>query len=99
MARFNGANLRYDNSDETERTYDLSAEVVVNGNKAESVQGINIAKDGMNFGYGNISGIGSGNASANFNIDSLPADEIKHAVAAMADFALGLVAKAEEDGV
>lgn len=71
MAKFNGANLRYNNSDDENRVYDLSAEVVVNNNKVEAVN-ITASKDGQHIG------------SANFNV---PVTGINAAMAAMTDFA------------
>lgn len=98
MAKFNGANLRYDNSDDENRVYDLKAEVVVNNGKAESVQNIVIAKDDKNIGYGNIHGLGEGiMPNANFSFTSIPMSEYKDAFSATVDFAAGLLTKAESD--
>ncbi|WP_289744742.1 hypothetical protein [uncultured Duncaniella sp.] len=69
MAKFNGANLRYNNSDDENRVYDLSAEVVVNDNKVEAVN-ITASKDGQYIGSANINGLGTetGNSSFNFSV-------------------------------
>lgn len=85
MAKFNGANLRYNNSDDENRVYDLSAEVVVNDNKVEAVN-ITANKDGQYIGSANINGIGTetGHSSFNFNV---PVAEINAPMAAMVDFA------------
>ena len=85
MAKFNGANLRYNNSDDANRVYDLSAEVVVNDNKVEAVN-ITANKDGQYIGSANINGIGTetGYSSFNFNV---PVAEINAPMAAMTDFA------------
>lgn len=85
MAKFNGANLRYNNSDDENRVYDLSAEVVVNNNKVEAVN-ITASKDGQHIGSANINGLGTetGNSSFNFNV---PLAEINAPMAAMTDFA------------
>lgn len=96
MAKFNGANLRYDNSDEAGRVYDISAEVVVENNKAEAVQNISVLKDGMSVAYGSICGIGSEAPNSNFNF-SVAHTEIKAVTDAMIDFAAGLVTKAENE--
>lgn len=99
MAKFNGASLRYDNSDNENRVYDLKAEVVVTDGKAESVQNIEIVKDGMSIGYGNIYGLGDNiQPNANFSFSSIPMSEYKDVFSATLDFAAGLVMKAESDG-
>lgn len=97
MAKFNGANLRYDNSDETDRVYHLTAEVVVNNGEPEAVQNINISKDGMGIGYCGIHGLNGDHASIDLNLSSLAASELKQATDAMIDFAMGLVAKVREE--
>lgn len=93
MAKFNGANLRYNNSDDENRVYDLSAEVVVNDNKVEAVN-ITANKDGQYIGSANIGGLGTetGYSSFNFNV---PVAEINAPMAAMTDFAQSCRAAAE----
>lgn len=96
MAKFNGANLRYNNSDDENRVYDLSAEVVVNDNKVEAIN-ITANKDGRYIGSANINGIGTetGYSSFNFNV---PVAEINAPMApmtAMVDFAQSCRAAAE----
>ena len=93
MAKFNGANLRYNNSDDEKRVYDLSAEVVVNDNKVEAVN-ITAAKDGQYIGSANINGLGTetGNSSFNFNV---PLAEINAPMAAVTAFIDALKVRVE----
>ncbi len=97
MAKFSGANLRYDNSDESNRTYDITAEVVMNNGVVDSIQSIQIAKDGVNMGYGSMGNISSGNAYSSFNINNSTPDSHKAIITAMIDFAMSAKAKAEQD--
>ena len=93
MANFKGANLRYDNSDEQGRVYNISAEAVLNNGKVEAVQSINLYRiDGGGDGNGSIGGFGD-NTSINFN--GIPFTEQKQAMAAMFDFAASIAAQAE----
>lgn len=89
MAKFNGANLRYNNSDDENRVYDLSAEVVVNDNKVEAVNSITAIKDGRHIGGGNINGLDSDSSysDASFNFNGISVAESKYVMAAMVDFA------------
>lgn len=93
MAKFNGANLRYNNSDDENRVYDLSAEVVVNDNKVEAVN-ITATKDGQYIGSANINGIGTETGHSSFNFNA-PVAEINAPMAAMTDFAQSCRAAAE----
>lgn len=96
MAKFNGANLRYNNSDDENRVYDLSAEVVVNDNKVEAVN-ITANKDGQYIGSANINGIGTetGYSSFNFNVPVAEINAPMAPMAAMVDFAQSCIAVAE----
>lgn len=97
MAKFNGANLRYDNSDDAGRVYDISAEVVVENGRATAVQSINASKEGSQVASGSIFGIGTDYPNSSFNIN-VAHTEVKAVTGAMIDFAEGLVAKAESEG-
>lgn len=97
MAKFNGANLRYNNSDDENRVYDLSAEVVVNDNKVEAVNSITAIKDGRHIGGGNINGLDSDSSysDASFNFNGISVAESKVLMTAMIDFAQSCIAVAE----
>ncbi len=98
MANFKGANLRYDNSDEQGRVYNISAEAVLNNGKVEAVQSINLYRiDGGGDGNGSIGGFGDNTSitSTSINFNGIPFTEQKQAMAAMFDFAASIAAQAE----
>lgn len=96
MANFKGANLRYDNSDEQGRVYNISAEAVLNNGKVVSVQNINLSGiDGAGTGNGSINDIDKDFPNTYINFNGIPFAEQKQAMAAMFDFAASIVAQAE----
>ncbi len=102
MAKFNGANLRYDNSDNESRAYDISCEIVVNNGTVTAVQSINANKNGMNVLSGNFNDLGGNSGgmmpdNGNVNFYNLPVDEYKAVFSATTDFVLGLVTKVEAE--
>lgn len=87
MANLNGTNPRYDNSDKLNRDYDLSGEVVMKGVKAEQVRNIEIVRNSIKIGGGNINGITSGMLlNSNFYFANIPVSSYKTAFSAMIDF-------------
>lgn len=102
MAKFNGANLRYDNSDNDSRAYDISCEIVVNNGTVTAVQSINANKNGMNVLTGNFNSL-DGNVvdmmpnDSHVNFYNLPVSEYKAVFSATTDFVLGLVTKVEAE--
>lgn len=96
MAKINGAVLRYNNTDDESRLYDLSAETVITDNEVESVQSINLSKEGKILVYGSISGINSQNPYASFNVNHTYIDDYKTLLGLVVDFANTIKQKAEE---
>lgn len=96
MANFKGANLRYDNSDEQDRKYDISAEAVLDGGRVTAVRNIVVSGiDGTGNGSGNVNGIGNGFPDVNISLSGIVFEGQKEAADAIFDFAASIVAEAE----
>lgn len=100
MANFTGANLRYDNSDEQNRVYDIAAEVSVSDGAAQAVRGISVSKNGNYLGSGWMENMHTENVNSHFDMNNLPASELKAAMGAAIDFAVAVAVAAEaESGI
>lgn len=93
MAKFDGATMRYNNSDDENREYDISAEILVSNGVVEAAQSINISINGIYLGNGIIQNLNSDTPESNFNICNMPVSEQKKAFNAMIDFVIGLITK------
>lgn len=86
MAQRTGMTVKMDNSDDTQRKYNIICEVTVEDNTATDVHNLVVTKEGMQVAHGSMRRISKDMPDVSLNINNLPLAEHTGCIAAVYAF-------------